>query len=167
MAKIVYIISSPTESYGFNASNQLEGEIDLANGQPSVGTEDQQQPWFTAPLNVTGIGTVTTSWSTTQLPYFSILTGSVGEYVSLRNTTPTLKYPTTGNSLDIWSLDFAEACAVSFSTWEDICAQNNGDGPGFYQLSPTKWTVSYDYATGTAFASSKGGLIKFTFSAAD
>lgn len=167
MAKIVYVISNTSQSYGFNSSNQLIGEINLANGQPTVGTENQQQPWFTPPLNVTGIGTVTTSWPTTQLPYFSILTGSVGEYVSFRDTTPTSQYPTTGNSLDIWSEELAEACAISFSTWEVITSQNLGQGAGVYLLSPTKSTVLYNYATRTSFASSKGGRISLTYSAVD
>ena len=167
MAKIVYIISNTIERYGFNSSNQLEGEIDLANDQPSPGQEATQEPATTPPLNITGIGTTSTSWSTTQLPYFSILTGNVGEYVSFRDTTPTIKYPTGGNSLDVWSQDLAEACAVSFSNWSTITSQNLGFGAGVYPLSSDKFTVLYDYSTGTSFASSRGGRISLTFVGVD
>jgi len=170
MAKIVYIISNTIERYGFNSSNQLEGEIDLANGQPSPGQEATQEPSSTPPLNVTGIGTTSTSWPTTQLPYFSIISDPVpntGEYVSFRDTTPTSKYPTSGNSLDVWSSDLAEACAVSFSSWADITTQNLGFGAGVYPLSSDKFTVLYNYSTGTALASSRGGRIAFTFVGVD
>ena len=64
-------------------------------------------------------------------------------------------YPTTGYSFDIWSGDLYDAIVTSGGgvTWDLL---------GTYNLSTTKTTLIYDYASRTAIKWGRGGTITFS-----
>ncbi len=73
-------------------------------------------------------------------------------YVTWRSSASTSgQYPASGRSLDIWSHQFYLDVISSGKTWSQMSAT--------YTLNPRKWSLIYDYSSGTAFVWSKGGTL--------
>jgi hypothetical protein len=162
MARIVYTISGVSQSFGYTGA--WTGSLDLINGVNGGGTDERDQVPFFQRLERIDFGDGSLYNFTTNFnPYVSDNT-LVAEYISFRNTTPTVKYPSTGRSFDIWSPSFAGQVALALSSWRTILLTNaDALGQGVYALNPNKWTVLYDYSNSHAYCASKGGQIAFNF----
>jgi hypothetical protein len=75
-------------------------------------------------------------------------------YVTWRSTTATSgQFPSSGESMDIWSYSFYNDIMYDNKTWAQI-----GNG-ATYLLNPRKYSLIYNYTSRSASVFSKGGTL--------
>jgi hypothetical protein len=79
-------------------------------------------------------------------------------YITYKSQNSSNQYPTSGKSFDIWSGGLWKEINFSGQSWRDIHVQDP------FKLSTSKYTLVYDYTSGspTAHCWVKGGQINFT-----
>ena len=161
---ITLSVSSPTEGFAWNVYFSVDDATPIRNIPISPSN-----PSFliTCPTNTSGNFTVPTTGSIRNVMNgFSSHSTTIGgvpttladansdSYVTWRSNTATPgQYPFSGRSMDIWSVGFYNDIMFSGETWAQI-----GNG-ATYTLNPRKWSLIYDYSSGTAFVWSKGGTL--------
>ena len=149
---ITLSVTSPTEGYAWNVNFSVDDATPIRNIPISPSN-----PSFliTCPTNTSGNFSVpTTSFITNVVNGFSSNSSdsNADSYVTWRSNTATPgQYPSSGKSLDIWSHQFYLDVISSDKTWSQMSAT--------YTLNPRKWSLIYDYSSGTAFVWSKGGTL--------
>jgi len=163
MATITLSVSSPTEGFAWNVNFSADDATPIRNIPTSPITSFP----ITCPTNTSGNFTVPStsqirnvmngfsSHSTTNGGVPTTLADANSDsYVTWRSSTATPgQYPSSGRSMDIWSVDFYNDIMFSGETWAQI-----GNG-ATYTLNPRKWSLIYDYSSRTAFVWSKGGTL--------
>lgn len=148
MATITLSVSSPAEGFAWNV-NFTVGDATAIKSIVNFT--------ITCPTNTSGNFTVpNTGLITNVVNGFSSnpSDSNADSYVTWRSSASTSgQYPASGRSLDIWSHQFYLDVISNNKTWAQI-----GNG-ATYTLNPRKWSLIYDYSSGTAFVWSKGGTL--------
>lgn len=163
MATITLSVSSPTEGSAWSVNFDVSSaaairDIPTSPTYPSF-TVNYSGGNFTVPT--TGSGSIRnvmngfSSHSTTNggIPT-TLADANSDSYVTWRSNTATPgQFPSSGISLDIWSVGFYNDIMFSGKTWALIGHNTT------YALNPRKWSLIYDYSSRTAFVWSKGGTL--------
>jgi len=148
MATITLSVSSPAEGFAWNVNFS-------ADDATPIKSFNNPQISIICPTNTSGNFSVpTTGFITNVINGFSSDSSdpNADSYVTWRSSASTPgQYPTSGRSLDIWSHQFYLDVISSGKTWSQMSAT--------YTLNPRKWSLIYDYSSGTAFVWSKGGTL--------
>lgn len=149
-----FIIKNPTQGSAGTGANTWQVVITSANaGTSSVITTSMASgsDSFSMTLN-------TPSFSTGPINNLRLFVSN-NEYISFRTNGQTSQFPTTGYSFDLWAPTIASQIASNLTWGDSVSGLGAILNAASATLTTNKWSVFYEYDTGTALAWSKGGSV--------
>lgn len=133
---------------GISEGSIWSGRINTAGAGNAVVSTDLSG------LSVDLLSPLTNNFTVDSSNGFKLYSGSGTKYVTWRSQNISTQFPTTGESIDIWSDTLYDAIFAGAS-WNTLIGNS-------YNLLTNKWSLYYDYSIPATFAYSRGGSITFS-----
>jgi hypothetical protein len=171
MANITYEISSASGAEIIEGGQGMSGGVFLG-WTGTIFNIDPDSPAISAlPTSINAVSNAITysfspdatngvnNWPAGETWYDSVLNDNVFyNYITYKSQNTANQFPNSGKSFDIWSGSLWKQFNTVGKSWRDIHTEDP------FKLSTTKYTLFYDYTSGSSVAHCwvKGGQVNFT-----